>query len=360
MRPDGSDLRRLTTGSSRILGWLPGGQQLAVMTPRAGDSVALLVADVRGENETRPVFTIPGIWTSARLSPDGQSVAYIRSEEKLPRNGPEEFRPIALEVVGLADGSTRRILDGQFTFLNWAPDSKRLAVQVGPGDIESQKLEIVSLDEPPGLTQIGTGTSPMWSPTGNRIVFGSRTSADSRSTMSLFVVGADGGAPLRIASNFPGGFEPELLWSPDDAFIIADGGYAPQLLRYSVFSPDLPKVLGPGMLPQLDTSGQRVACFSWEEGGKHAVEVLDIDGTGQRLLHRGIDYFDTTLSWSPDSRLIAYAASEGKAANTGIYTADVATGEHRLLFDELTWEWQPIWSPDGKWIAFVREGPPRS
>jgi len=360
MRPDGSNLRRLTTGSSRFLGWLPDSQHLAVLTPRAGDSVALLVADVSGEDKTRQVLTIPGLWTSIRLSPNGQWVAYIRSEKKPPGNGPEEFHPIALEMVNLADGTTRQLLEGQFTFLNWAPDSKRLAVQVGPGDIESQQLEIVTLDEPPAVTQIGIGTSPMWSPTGSRIVFGNRTPDDSHSTMSLFVVRSQGGPAQRIASNFPGGFGTELAWSPDDAFVIADGGLPDQVFRYSVFSPDLPKVLVPGMLPQLNSSGEQVAYFGWEQGGTRMVAVVSIDGTGQRALHHGIGYFDGTLSWSPDSRMIAYAASEGTGTSTGIYVADVATGEHRLLFDERTWEWQPVWSPDGAWIAFVREGPPRS
>jgi len=360
MRPDGSELRRVTTESSRILGWLPDNRHVFVLTPRAGDSTTLLIADADGEDEPRVVLTIPGLWTTAHLSPDGQWLAYIRSEKVSPENAPDQFQPLALEMVRLSDGSTRRILDGQFTFLNWAPDSRRLAVQVGPGDIESQQLEIVSLDETPQITQIGVGTSPMWSPTGNRIVFGSPTPADSGSTMSLFVAGANGGTPVRIASNFPRGFEPDLLWSPDDAFIIADGGYPPQLFRYSVFSPDLPKVLGEGMLPQLDPSGEWVACFNWDEGGKREVKVVNADGTGQRVLHHGIDYFDDTLSWSPDSRLIAYAASEGQGANTGIYIANVTTAEHRLLFDELTWEWQPVFSPGGDRIAFVREGPPRS
>lgn len=361
MRPDGSELRRLTTGSSWILGWLPDAEHIAVSIPRAGgDSTTLVIADSSGETEPHTILTIPGLWTSARLSPDGKWLAYVRSDKKTPANGPEEFQPVALEIASLADGSTRRLLDREFRFLDWAPDSRSLAVQIGTGDIETQQLEVITLNEPPTVTQVTTGNSPLWSPTGNRIVFGRPTAEDSRTKMSLFVVDHEGGPALRIATNFPGGFQPHLRWSPDDAFIIADGGYEEQLFRYSVFSPGLPKVLGTGIRPQLDPSGKRVACFSWEESGNRAVKVVDIDGTGQRIVQGGIGYFDGTLSWSPDSRVLVYAASEGKVASTGIYAADLATGEHRLLFDDITWEWQPVWSPDGEWIAFVREGPPRS
>ncbi len=197
----------------------------------------------------------------------------------------------------------------------------------------------------------------MWSPTGKRIVFGAQTPDDSGSAMSLLVVNANGGAPLRIATNFAGGFDPDLVWSLDDAFIFTGSGYPAQLFRYSVFSPDMPKVLASGILPQLAPSGEWLAYIGWGEGGKRAIGVVNIDGTGQQVLHGNIEFFGTTLSWSPDSRLVAYTASEAGDLDTGVYVADVRTGDHRLLFDEPTWEWNAVWSPDGQWIAFVREGP---
>jgi len=56
------------------------------------------------------------------------------------------------------------------------------------------------------------------------------------------------------------------------------------------------------------------------------------------------------LTWSPDSRSLAYAAGRN------IWRVDVATGETQQLTHDagINEDWQPAWSPDGKTIAYDR------
>ena len=71
------------------------------------------------------------------------------------------------------------------------------------------------------------------------------------------------------------------------------------------------------------------------------------------------------LSWSPDSKYIAYSCRKlaGKkyafSTNTEIYIYNVATGESELIEMGGGYDTDPVWSPDGSklcWISMERDG----
>ena len=71
------------------------------------------------------------------------------------------------------------------------------------------------------------------------------------------------------------------------------------------------------------------------------------------------------LSWSPDSRYIAYSCRKlaGKkyafSTNTEIYIYDVETGQTEMIEMGGGYDTDPVWSPDGKklcWISMERDG----
>jgi TolB protein len=62
------------------------------------------------------------------------------------------------------------------------------------------------------------------------------------------------------------------------------------------------------------------------------------------------------LSWSPDSRQVAFGARDGSTGGYGLYVADVAGGGARRLGGADLQGVEPSWSPDGLQIAFKHIG----
>ena len=65
------------------------------------------------------------------------------------------------------------------------------------------------------------------------------------------------------------------------------------------------------------------------------------------------------LTWSPDSRYVAYSCRKlvGKqyafSTNTGIYVFDTQTGETLPVKTDGGYDTNPAWSPDGNWLAWI-------
>ncbi len=79
------------------------------------------------------------------------------------------------------------------------------------------------------------------------------------------------------------------------------------------------------------------------------VWMMDIDGRNSRQLTVG----ETNVSspvFSPDGKWIAFISSKGGSAN--LYVMPRAGGEWRQVTKISTGVSDPLWSPDGKWIAF--------
>ncbi|MYE89606.1 DUF5050 domain-containing protein [Candidatus Poribacteria bacterium] len=170
--------------------------------------------------------------------------------------------------------------------------------------------------------------APSWSPDGKRIAFISER---------------DGHPRLRI----PGRFTAEIY------VMDADGGNKQNLTNHP--SDD--------RSPSWSLDGKRIVFQSDRDNDKgHNIEiyVMDADGSNQINLTNNLTN-DGDPSWSPDGKRIVFRAQrEGHVVHNlditdEIYVMDANGGNQQRLTENRNNDWDPVWSPDGKRIAFMAD-----
>jgi Tol biopolymer transport system component len=247
----------------------------------------------------------------------------------------------------------------------WSPDGRRIAFL----SVRHRNEDVYVLDLGSGQTHRVTrdpaaDREPAWSPDGRTIAFVSqRIHGPSGFSSDLYVVNADGSGERRLtydnrAASYP-------VWSPDGRKIVFSGaGYD----RYGIWSHGTYVVnadgsgqrrLGPGGEdPKWSPDGRRIA-FVDGRSGTGQLNVMNADGTAKHHVARGDE-----PSWSPDGKKIAFlddpAVQRSPLAKQSpeIYVVNAdGTGLKRLT-NNRAWDQLPVWSPDGRMIAFLslREG----
>lgn len=81
------------------------------------------------------------------------------------------------------------------------------------------------------------------------------------------------------------------------------------------------------------------------------IVVIDVQ-TGDLQTHDVNMYPTSPPSWSPDSQRIVFSMSQNQSA-LNVYTLDITSGDVTQQTTHTSYDIQPAWSSDGKWISFV-------
>ena len=288
------------------------------------------------------------------FSPDGSRIAF-RSE----REGGGIF------LMGATGESVRRLTDFGFDPA-WSPDGKSIAVAheaVQDPLARNTVSKLWLLDTETGERRLlteGDAVQPSWSPSGRRIAYWGLPPGSGQ--RDLWTVATEGsGKPVRVTDDDAVDWNP--FWSADGKFLYfaSDRDGTMGLFRMAIDektgkASGTPEPLGtPSLWSGWFSSsrdGRQIAYQSQAENSTIDSVTLDSErekpaGEPEPILRGSL--LVRTLDVSPDGQWIAFG-SRGRREDIFLMRSD-GSGLKQLTNDAFK-DRAPVWSPDGKQIAF--------
>ncbi len=312
----GSDLFNLEVATDPQIS--PDGRNIAyvrksndIMSDRARGTIWLI--DV-ATGQQRPLVAGPGSYYSPRWSPDGSRLAYVGAESGTPQ----------MYVRWIASGESARVtgLPDSPGAIAWSPDGHRLAYTMFVPD------EGPHLGSAPPKPDGAKWADPL------QVIDAVTYRTDDDGYLKpgyyqIFWVPADGGAPtqLTFGATHAGG---PVSWTPDGRSILFSANLSKNWEREPVNSEiyrvsidgGAPVALtsrnGPDASPAVSPDGHRIAYIGFDDrkvGYQNTqLSVMNLDGSGKRVLTASLDRSVSNPVWSADGRAI-YVQVEDHGTN---------------------------------------------
>ncbi len=246
-----------------------------------------------------------------------------------------------------------------------SPDGKWVAYTVGTPDMDSNRnvtnIWIVSTagGATSQLTQSGHDSLPVWSPDGKTLAFLSSRGGDSQ----VYLLSLEGGEAQRLTKLSTGA---DLVkWSPDGKTIAFTSSVYPDCKDDDCNSKrDAEKEKNKVKAHVAEHLLYR-HWTHWNEGKRAHLFVVPAGGSAApRDLTPGADYDvppderggPGDINFSPDSKEICFTAVTDKmeaiSTNADLFIVPVAGGEIKRITTQKGFDGEPVYSPDGKYIAY--------
>jgi dipeptidyl aminopeptidase/acylaminoacyl peptidase len=246
-----------------------------------------------------------------------------------------------------------------------SPDGKWVAYTVTTPDMDANRgasniwMVPVSGGAPLQLTQGGHDSSPVWSPDSKTIAFLSSRDGNSQA----YLLSMDGGEANKLTQLSTGA---DLVkWSPDGKTIAFTSSVYPDCKDDECNSKrDAEKEKNKVKAHVAEQLLYR-HWTHWNEGKRAHLFVLPADGnSAPRDLIPGANYDvppderggPGDISFSPDGKELCFTAVTDKveaiSTNGDLFLVPVAGGEPKRITAQAGFDGNPVYSPDGKYIAY--------
>ena len=246
-----------------------------------------------------------------------------------------------------------------------SPDGKWVAYGISTPDMETNRgvgniwLVGTSGGDAIQLTQSGKDSAPSWSPDGKTLAFLSGRDGTSQ----VYVISMEGGEAKKLTTLSTGA---DLFkWSPDGKSIAFTSG---------VYVDCKDDACNKKRDEEKEKSKVKVHVAEhllyrhwdhWSEGKRSHLFIQPVEATpAAHDLTEAADYDvppdqrggDTDLNFSPDSKEICYTAvtdkMEATSTNGDLFLVPVTGGEPKRITTNQGFDGNPVYSPDGKYIAY--------
>jgi len=305
--------------------------------------VFVMNADGSGQ---RNLSRHPAHDTNPAWSPDGRKIAFVSR-----RDGGQDLYVLNADGSGL-----RRLTHSTYREFApaWSPDGRKIAFRIARIKRADVELHVMNADGSGERRLTDTLVVPSpdqgapWSPDGQTLAF----SAKRDGNWDVYVINADGSG-LRNLTRSPAG-DGFRGWLPDGRILFAsdrDGNLDFYVMNADGGGPrNLSRDWGQAF-PRgqswvfFSPSGEKVAFINFGQDDV-PLYVMNADGSGRRKLAEGVQY-DGPPVWSPDGRRIAFEKHLGgwERGSREIFVVNVdGSGLQRLTRRARVFD-GPVWSP---------------
>jgi Tol biopolymer transport system component len=288
-------------------------------------------------SEHRLISTFPGSHSGASFSPDGSMIAFIRKGDS---GGAQVW------IKSLSHDNPVRLTDGELDAVRprWSPRNDQIIYER-----RGQGIWSVSPLGGPSRQIIPNGRNADFSPDGARVVF--------EKERELWTARADGsreerlkGQPVRLyGTDASPAFSPDGRWialfcaeagPKGDIWIVPSGGGDPRRLTFDVQE---------GGAPAWTSDGRWIVFSSARSGSLTLWRVPFQGGKAEPVTTGPGDDRDPAIS--PDGNTLIYTNVRN---SWSVVLVDQASGKEKELFPSRENIAMPVFSPDGRRIAFFQ------